>query len=65
VIVYVKGSAWKASQNAFEIGKSWRAKTQMELIHNDFYTMNQPSLLATRYILTFIDEFPSILVYNS
>jgi hypothetical protein len=36
-------------------------KDPMELIHNDLCTMNQPSLIGARYVLTFIDDFPSIL----
>jgi hypothetical protein len=42
---------------AFEIGKAWREKTQLELVHSDLCTLNKPSLVGARYVLTFIDDF--------
>jgi hypothetical protein len=48
----------------FEIGKSWREKTQLELVHSDLCSMNKPFLAGARYVLTFIDDFfPGILGY--
>jgi hypothetical protein len=43
--------------DAFEIGKAWREKNQLELFHNDLCTLNKPSLASERYVLTFIDNF--------
>jgi hypothetical protein len=55
----------KHHKAAFEIGKSWREKTQLELFHIDLCSLNKPSLVGAMHVLTFIDEFPSILGYTS
>lgn len=47
----------KHHQDAFEIGKYWREKTQLELMYNDLCAMNQTSLVGARYALTFINLF--------
>jgi len=47
----------KHHQAPFDYGKSRRKQNLLELVHNDVYCINLPSLVGARYILTFIDDF--------
>jgi hypothetical protein len=47
----------KHHQDAFEIRKSWREKTQLELALGDLFSLNKPSPIRARYVLSFIDDF--------
>ena len=40
----------------FDYGKAWRAPNPLELVHNDIFCINLPSLVGARYIFTFIDD---------
>jgi hypothetical protein len=46
----------KHNQATFGIGKSWREKTKLELVHSDLYSLNKPSLVGAWYLLTLIDD---------
>jgi hypothetical protein len=41
-------------QEPFYAIKSWKAQKLLELVHNDLYYINLPSLVGARNILTFI-----------
>lgn len=41
----------------FDSRQAWRAQNLLELVHNDVYSINLPSLAGLRYILTFIGDF--------
>ncbi|XP_074328419.1 uncharacterized protein LOC141666328 [Apium graveolens] len=58
----VKG---KQHRQSFPVGKSWRAKRPLEIVHTDIVgPFDIPSLGGNRYYLTFIDDFSSkIWVY--
>lgn len=48
----------KQHRKQFPKGKSWRAKTILELIHSDTYgPINPSSNGCKRYILTYIDDY--------
>jgi hypothetical protein len=47
----------KCHRENFEKEKPWRPKTRLELVHSDLCTMNHPSLVGARYVLTFINYF--------
>jgi hypothetical protein len=41
----------------FKTMKAWKSKTQFKLVHSDLCTMDRPSLMGAKYLLTFVDEF--------
>jgi hypothetical protein len=47
----------KHHQVSFEIRKTWKAKTQLELVHSDMCSMKKSLVVGARYVLTFIDDF--------
>jgi len=50
----------KHHQEKFEIGKYWKAKAWLELMHNDICIINHHSLENVGYILTFIGDFSNL-----
>ena len=47
----------KQHRDTFQIGKSWRVRRPLKIIHSDFCTMEILSNGGCRYFITFIDEF--------
>ncbi|GMJ05590.1 hypothetical protein HRI_004228200 [Hibiscus trionum] len=48
----------KQHRQSFEVGKSWRARRPLEIVHTDIAgPFDIPSLGGNRYYLTFIDDY--------
>ncbi|KAE8666438.1 Phospholipase D delta [Hibiscus syriacus] len=52
------GFSGKQHRQSFEVGRSWRARRPLEIVHTDIAgPFDIPSLGGNRYYLTFIDDF--------
>ena len=47
----------KKHRDSFPVGKSWRAKKLLEIVHSDLCMVEIPTHGGSRYFITFIDDF--------
>lgn len=46
----------KHHHTPFNFGNAWHASNLLELVHNDLYCINKPSLEGVGYVPMFIDD---------